>query len=174
MTNLTELRAADVAAGSPQCRGCGCTNQYACEPPCWWIGPGYCSSCHTRDIEDLYKAERGGIDTRLDRKLWKLEQEAMDGQQWRCRDLLVVWSIGRYGDGGIWLHLSVSRSTMLPTYSDMTRAKTLFVGDHRYAYTVMPATTDHVNLAPRCLHIWAPLDQTTLPLPDFTRGMRTI
>lgn len=27
----------DVAAGSPRCAGCGCTNNVGCNPACWWV-----------------------------------------------------------------------------------------------------------------------------------------
>lgn len=41
-------RAADVAAGLPACRSCGCTQNAACQPPCWWAEPTLCSACRGR------------------------------------------------------------------------------------------------------------------------------
>lgn len=42
---LAQVRAADVAAGLPACRVCGCTENAGCDPPCWWIEPDLCSNC---------------------------------------------------------------------------------------------------------------------------------
>ena len=28
-----------------QCRACGCTDDQACWPPCWWVEPDLCNSC---------------------------------------------------------------------------------------------------------------------------------
>lgn len=27
------------------CRGCGCTDEFACPGGCFWIAPGLCSAC---------------------------------------------------------------------------------------------------------------------------------
>jgi len=32
-------------AGERACRVCGCTEDNACWPPCWWTGPDLCSAC---------------------------------------------------------------------------------------------------------------------------------
>lgn len=28
-----------------RCRTCGCTDNAACTPPCWWVTPDLCSAC---------------------------------------------------------------------------------------------------------------------------------
>lgn len=32
----------------PACRECGCTDDAACFPTCWWIEPDLCSACQVR------------------------------------------------------------------------------------------------------------------------------
>lgn len=34
-----------AGAGERACRVCGCTENNACWPPCWWTGPDLCSAC---------------------------------------------------------------------------------------------------------------------------------
>lgn len=46
-----EQRAADVAAGLPVCRGCGCTDNAGCDEGCSWVPgvePPVCSACWER------------------------------------------------------------------------------------------------------------------------------
>lgn len=31
------------------CRVCGCTDEEACFPPCWWVEPNLCSACNGKD-----------------------------------------------------------------------------------------------------------------------------
>lgn len=33
----------------PTCKTCGCTDNQACWPTCWWIEPDLCSSCNPMD-----------------------------------------------------------------------------------------------------------------------------
>lgn len=42
---LARLQAADRELGSDFCRGCGCTDDYACVGGCYWIDTGRCSAC---------------------------------------------------------------------------------------------------------------------------------
>jgi hypothetical protein len=44
-TLVIERRAADVAAGLPFCRTCGCTQNAACIGGCSWATPDLCSRC---------------------------------------------------------------------------------------------------------------------------------
>lgn len=30
------------------CRECGCTDEQACFPPCWWVEPDLCSACEAK------------------------------------------------------------------------------------------------------------------------------
>lgn len=116
---------------------------------------------------------RAAIHGRLDPKLWTMFQDGDDGEAWTCGDVRVIWSVAKELDDRHWLHVSVSRSTRLPSYSDMTRVKDLFIGDDAIAYSVFAPDAQHVNIHQNCLHLWAPLDGD-LPLPDFTRGGRSI
>jgi hypothetical protein len=45
---LEEVQAALDAeeAAVRRCRGCGCTDDNACLPPCWWVEADLCSACH--------------------------------------------------------------------------------------------------------------------------------
>jgi len=36
-----------AASRERACRGCGCTENEACWPPCWWIDADLCSACGT-------------------------------------------------------------------------------------------------------------------------------
>lgn len=67
-----------------------------------------------------------------------------------------------------WLHVSISREDCLPSYEDLCKTKTEFIGEDKTAIQVFPPKAKHVNLHPYCLHLWTCL--TSNPLPDFTRG----
>jgi hypothetical protein len=113
------------------------------------------------------------VETRLGNE-WTRLQEGADGEMWiSSGGLKVIWSAAVELDGRAWLHVSVSRPDRIPSYSDMTRVKSLFIGDDRYAYSVWPAREAHVNIHERCLHLWAVLEGDE-PLPDFTQGTGTI
>lgn len=120
-------------------------------------------------IED----ERVAIASRLPDKTWKRVGHGEDGEAWESMDLRVIWSMAVEKDDRLWMHVSVSRPTRLPSYSDMTRVKGLFIGLERVAYTVLAPANDHVNIHSNCLHLWAPMEGEP-PLPDFSRGLGTI
>lgn len=130
-------------------------------------------------IEEVDAAQRARVFAALDPKLWTMLADGVDGQMWTTRTeavsltLRVIWSVAEELDERIWLHVSVSRPDRLPSYLDLQRAKTLFVGDDRVAYSVWPRASHHVNIHERCLHLWAPLTGDD-PLPDFTRGGASI
>jgi hypothetical protein len=44
-THVRVQREADVAAGLPACRECGCTENAACVGGCSWAAPDLCSRC---------------------------------------------------------------------------------------------------------------------------------
>lgn len=118
-------------------------------------------------------ATRDAIATRLHRSEWKRLERSEDGEAWRFGELLVIWSIACEADDRLWMHVSVSRPTRLPSYSDMTRVKDLFIGPANVAYTVLAPANEHVNIHSNCLHLWASMEGEP-PLPDFTRRMGTI
>jgi hypothetical protein len=67
-----------------------------------------------------------------------------------------------------WLHLSIARRDRMPTWTELTEARDLFLGPGTEAYQKLPKRSEHVNIHPYCLHLWALVNR---PLtPDFTRG----
>jgi hypothetical protein len=106
---------------------------------------------------------------------WRILAPGADGQAWGGRikgqPLVVIWSVALEDDGQTWLHVSATagprRATRTPTYDEMAEVKRLFCGDHRPALSVWPRASEHVNLHPHALHVWAPFDATTWPLPPF-------
>lgn len=68
-------------------------------------------------------------------------------------------------NGALWIHVSVSRKSRTPTYEDMARVKSAFIGDDRPAYHVFPKAAEHRNFCPTCLHLWSPLGADPFPDP---------
>jgi len=71
-----------------------------------------------------------------------------------------------------WRHVSISHKDRIPDYNEIKRVKELFVGKYTEGYLIFPSEDKHVNLNPHCLHIFCPIGHQ--PLPDFTRGGKTI
>jgi hypothetical protein len=88
------------------------------------------------------------------------------------KNLAVIASFAQYGDGKFWLHLSISHRRRMPTYDELTYLKRHWIGDDRKAIMVLPEAKEHVNIHPRCLHLFCCLDGD--PLPDFTMGSGSI
>lgn len=88
------------------------------------------------------------------------------------KSLRVMASFARYSDGKFWLHLSMSHRRRMPTYDELTYLKRHWIGDDRKAVMVLPEKKEHVNIHPRCLHLFCCLDDD--PLPDFTMGSGSI
>lgn len=111
---------------------------------------------------------------------WIKISQGMDGDAWMRGVVKIIWSLAIEADEQPWLHVSVSRARrpeepiILPSYFDMQRAKNIVVGKERFAYSVWAPTAEHVNLNPGVLHLFAPMGEAGLPLPDFTRGLATI
>ena len=38
------------------CKGCGCTDDFGCETPCYWVEKDMCSNCVDADSITLKKA----------------------------------------------------------------------------------------------------------------------
>jgi hypothetical protein len=68
-------------------------------------------------------------------------------------------------DNQRWLHVSVSRQDRIPDYEELQEIKRVFVGPDKLALQVFPPAEEHVNIHPRCLHLWSCLDSR--PVPDF-------
>ena len=77
--------------------------------------------------------------------------------------LCVVASVDHAQDGSLWYHVSFSRQGRLPSYQDMVRVKSLFIGDEREAIQVFPPDSQHVNDHPTCLHLWHRIAGPVMP-----------
>jgi hypothetical protein len=88
----------------------------------------------------------------------------------------VIVSWARRDDGKRWVHVSVSHPSRIPSYEELAEVKRRFIGSDRYAVMVFPEESKHVNIHPRCLHLWHCVDGH--PLPEFSGelvgGGRTI
>lgn len=78
----------------------------------------------------------------------------------------VIGTVGEHS-GRWWLHVSVSRRNYIPSYDDLADVKRVFVGDALQALQIFPKRTEHVNIHPYCLHLWACLDPEGDGLPAF-------
>ena len=75
--------------------------------------------------------------------------------------IFVVVSLEDFEDSvGVWLHVSVSRMGRLPSWSDLKRAKKMFLGD-RVAIQLFPPEASWINIAD-CLHLFTRLDADTV------------
>lgn len=72
---------------------------------------------------------------------------------------------GAEEDFSDWVHASISRPGMMPTYSDLT-ALHKAVWPDGYAYQVFAPPSQHVNIHPYALHIWGKADGSPV-LPEF-------
>lgn len=99
---------------------------------------------------------------------WKTRATEPDGAAFLRRDgLRVVVSVARH-DGKRWIHASASRPKEVPSYDDLKELHARFCGAERKAIQVFAPASEHVNIHPNCLHLWACLDGDGLP--DFTEG----
>ena len=76
---------------------------------------------------------------------------------------IVVASIAYY-DGVGWVHASISR-LRLPSYEDLKLLHRAVFGDG-HAYQAFVPPDQHVNVHPRCLHLWGRADGASV-LPGF-------
>lgn len=83
--------------------------------------------------------------------------------------LKVAVSSARY-EGIEYLHASCSREDRMPDYEDLVTLKRVAFGPNRYASMILPPTSEHVNIHPRCLHLWGPLNPHEWPFPAFGAG----
>lgn len=111
----------------------------------------------------------------LKRHRWKLVTPGADGLgawQHNARGLGLIHSIGMEEDGQLWEHVSVSRSDgTMPGWEQVRDVFHEVAGPDALGIIVVPPKSEHVNLA-EVAHVWRCL--TRRPIPDFTRGLRTI
>lgn len=99
---------------------------------------------------------------------WVLKQRAREGLALvRRRDqTTVIFSIRIEEDSRTWLHLSCSRPDRCCNWEELAELKELFL-PNLLAFQLLPTRDEWVNIHPRCLHLWACLDDR--PIPDFRR-----
>ena len=56
-----------------------------------------------------------------------------------------------------WDHVSVSRDDRCPVWEEMEFIKHRFFQGHETAMQLHVPQADHINVHPRCLHLWRPL-----------------
>jgi hypothetical protein len=76
------------------------------------------------------------------------------------RQLLRVIASTGYG----WDHVSVSRRTRCPNWTEMEQIKRLFFEDTEVAMQIHVPVSEHLSYHPYCLHIWRPQDRE-IPTP---------
>ena len=99
---------------------------------------------------------------------WSLDGRPPMVSFWHVSGLVVIASEEVYPsgpDGGedTWLHVSASRRAVDPSWQDMCRVKTVFVGADREAIQLHPPKDEYVNLHPHCLHLWTNLARRVMP-----------
>jgi hypothetical protein len=70
-------------------------------------------------------------------------------------------------DRRLWVHLSVSRQAMLPTWKDLTLARDEILGPEVKCIIVVAPESEHVNIHPFCMHLWHCVEDI---LPGFRRN----
>ncbi len=135
------------------------------------------------DLDAVYQKQRVedaiflGAMARI-RPSWQIVDRFPGGAAFVRGGLKVLFSVMRYGDSRIWVHVSVSGHTasgrwLLPSWDDVKRVKADFIGTDRWAYQVFPDEKNYVNDNPYVLHLFSLLDGEQA-LPDFTSGLGTL
>lgn len=68
------------------------------------------------------------------------------------------------GCGEGWDHVSISSKHKIPSWTTMCILKDMFFEEDEVVMQLHPKKIDHVNLHPRCLHLWRPHNEE-IPLP---------
>lgn len=104
---------------------------------------------------------------------WRLLELSADGGAYTDGQRVIITSVAKEEDGRHWLHTSVTQKDLtLPSYGDLCAMKALFIGADRKAIMVFAPSREHINIHPRCLHLFCCLEGD--PLPDFTSGLGTL
>lgn len=115
------------------------------------------------------------VEVRLKRNRWKLVTSGYDGLgAWKhgARGLGLIHSISRERDGEVWEHISVSRADgEMPSWVQVRDVFHEVAGPEALGIIVVPPKSEHVDIA-EVAHVWRCL--TKRPIPDFTRGGRSI
>lgn len=67
------------------------------------------------------------------------------------------WTISWTWDKG-WEHVSIDGKTRTPTWEEMCHFKELFWDDDEVVVQYHPKKSEYVNIAPKCLHLWKPIE----------------
>lgn len=111
---------------------------------------------------------------RLGRNEWTVPRPitANDADTWvidrKDATTRIIISHGRYphiGDIHPWVHASISRRDVIPSYEELTMLHAAVWPDG-WAYQVFAPPSAHVNIHPRALHLWGRPDGRAL-LPNF-------
>jgi hypothetical protein len=94
---------------------------------------------------------------------------APNSGRWRSQHtgVVVIESVTRERDGRRWHHVSLARSSRLPTWEDVRLVRADFIGEDRESYQVFPPDSRWVNDNKYVLHLWCCLDAPDGVLPDF-------
>lgn len=79
--------------------------------------------------------------------------------------LIVSESIHEH-NGQRWLHITISHTARVPTWQEIKRVKSIWIGDNRVAYHVLPSASTYDDGS---FHLWTPLDDD--PFPAEMRGV---
>jgi hypothetical protein len=84
--------------------------------------------------------------------------------------LKAIISVDDHSNGaGLWLHVSASHPGRIPSYSEMCEVRDLFIPQDLVAVQVFVPKSEHVNIHHYTLHLWARMDQRTIP--DLSEGV---
>lgn len=115
------------------------------------------------------------VTARLRARRWRQVTRGFDGLgAWAHgpRGVYLIHSVATEADGQVWEHVSVSRrDDQMPTWDQVRDVFRDVCGDDALGIVVVPPKAEHVDLA-EVGHVWRCL--TRRPIPDFTRGGRSI
>jgi hypothetical protein len=77
--------------------------------------------------------------------------------------LSVLRSRSTMRDGTIWLHVSLAKRDLLPSWEEIKMVKNQFIGEDKEAIHVIPKTNEHVNCHRFCLHLWTSFGPLNIP-----------
>ena len=89
-----------------------------------------------------------------------LEKPSTEEEIWtnKFSDLRVARTISKTGGGVYWLHVSVSRVNRPPSWMELAKVKSDFIGRDREAYQIFGPAMNHFGVHEFCLHLWWPMD----------------
>jgi hypothetical protein len=104
---------------------------------------------------------------------WRLERRSSDGGWFLYvarlgPALSAIVSCEAHG-ADLWMHMSAAADGRVPTWDELRGVKEWLLGDVE-AYMVAPPRARYVNINPDVLHLFSPVEQGRLLLPDFTLG----